>query len=226
VGRVTDAGRGFCGWAFAAAELNARACADAAGARGAADVGAGGGGADACITAESASDGASESCEGCRADGCAAAEDATVEVAADPDPSLDRAGSSASVPGAGARAIGGGATSSIGAGAVRGFGGGARRGGTIRNPATAATATIPTTVSAVRVLFAGDSGALNLGALALAPCLTACSAANCAACASNLRRSNSLGLLVSAADVSRSLSSATTGWSWLVGASLINLLVK
>ena len=168
-------GGGVCEWAFAeAAELDARAWVGVAGARGAAeaDVGAGGGGADERIAVESAAgEGASEVC---RAGDCGAAE-------APAGTSGDRVGSSASTLGAADRAIGGGAASSTGAGAVKGFGGGARRGGTIRNPATAAAATIPTTMSRDRVLFAGDSGALNLGALSLAPCLTARSAATCAA---------------------------------------------
>ena len=170
------AGGGVCGWAFAAAaELDARAWVGVAGACGAAeaDVGAGGGGADERTAVESAAgEGASEVC---RADDCGAAAEAVAGT------SGDRVGSSASTLGAADRATGGGAASSTGAGAVKGFGGGARRGGTIRNPATAAAATIPTTISRDRVLFAGDSGALNLGALSLAPCLTARSAATCAA---------------------------------------------
>jgi hypothetical protein len=170
---VWGAGGGVCGWAFAAAELDARARVDVAGACAAADddVGAGDG-SDERVAAESAAgEGASEVC---RADDCKAAEAAA-------GTSGGRVGSSASTLGAADRAIGGGATSSMGAGAVKGFGGGARRGGTIRNPATAAAATIPATTSRDRVLFAGDSGALNLGALSLAPCLTARSAATCAA---------------------------------------------
>lgn len=166
---------GVCRWAFAAAELDARAWVDVTGACGAveadADVGADDG-SDERIAAESAPDeGGSEVC---RADDCGAADAAA-------GTSGDRVGSSASTLGAADRAIGGGATSSTGGGAVKGFGGGARRGGTIRNPATAAAATIPATMSRDRVLFAGGSGALNLGALSLAPCLTARSAATCAA---------------------------------------------
>ena len=135
------------------------------------DVGAGDG-SDERVAAESAAgEGASEVC---RADDCGAADAAA-------GTSGDRVGSSASTLGAADRAIGGGAASSTGGGAVKGFGGGARRGGTIRTPATAAAATIPTTMSRDRVLFAGDSGALNLGALSLTPCLTARSAATCAA---------------------------------------------
>jgi hypothetical protein len=170
---VWGAGGEVCGWAFAAAELDARARVDVTGvcAAAEADVGAGDG-SDERVAAEStAGEGASEVC---RADDCGEAEAAA-------GTSGDRVGSSASTLGAADRTIGGGAASSSGAGAVKGFGGGARRGGTIRNPATAAAATIPTTISRDRVLFAGDSGALNLGALSLAPCLTARSAATCAA---------------------------------------------
>ncbi len=167
------AGGGACGWAFAAAELDARARVDVAGACAAADadVGAGDGSVERVAAESAAGEGASEFC---RADDCEAAEAAA-------GTSGDCFGSSASTLGAADRAIGGGAASSTGAGAVKGFGGGARRGGTIRNPATAAAATIPTTMSRDRVLFAGGSGALNLGALSLAPCLTARSAATCAA---------------------------------------------
>ena len=163
-------GGGVCRWAFAAAELDARAWVDGA-VEADADVGAGDG-SDERVAAESAPrEGVSAVC---RADDCGAADAAAGN-------SGDRVGSSASTRGAADRAIGGGAASSTGGGAVKGFGGGASRGGTIRNPATAAAATIPTTISRVRVLFAGDSGALNLGALSLTPCLTARSAATCAA---------------------------------------------
>jgi hypothetical protein len=136
----------------------------------AATVGAGGGGSAECSAAESGA--------GAGSDGCDAAAVGGTEAGADA-----RTGSSAAR-GAGACAKGGvvasGPDASVGGGAVKGFGGGARRGGTIRNPATVTAATAPKIITRDFVLL-GGSGALNLGACALAPCLTARSAATCAA---------------------------------------------
>ena len=134
----------------------------------AATVGAGGGGSAECSAAVSGA--------GAGSDGCVA----TAVGGADA-----RADSSATARGAGACATGGvvasGPDASVGGGAVKGFGGGARRGGTIRNTARATAATAPKIMTRDFVLLATGSGALNLGACALAPCLTARSAATCAA---------------------------------------------
>jgi hypothetical protein len=177
---------GGCVWA-AAAELAASARDDVGAGAGAADVGAGGGGSAECSAVESGAGKAGS-------DGCV-----TAAVGGGAD---ERVG--ASVSAAGARATGGvaasGAEARTGGGAVKGFGGGARSGGTIRNPATANATTAPPIIRARDGVLVAAAGALNLGACALAPCLTARSAATCAACASTLRRANSLGLLESSAE--------------------------
>jgi hypothetical protein len=177
VGCRTSRGAGAVWVRALAAELDASAWVGAAGdcvAPGdGADVGAAGGGSDERNADESGAGAAGSGV-------CRAADVGSVDAGAD-----DRVGSSASAFGAIARATAGvpasGAEDSMGGGAVKGLGGGARRGGTIKNPTTAAAATAPKTITRVRVLFAGGSGALNLGALWLAPCFTARSAATCAA---------------------------------------------
>ena len=141
------------------------------------EAGAGARGSAECSVAESGAGKAG-------ADGCVTAAVGGIAAGAD-----DRAGESVSA--AGARATGGVAASGpearTGAGAVKGFGGGARSGGTIRMPATAATTTAPPIIMARDGDLVAAPGALNLGACALAPCLTARSAAvPAAACASGL----------------------------------------
>ena len=185
--RAARAFAGGCAW-VAAAELAATARDEVGAGAAAADVGAGGGGGSAeCSVAES----------GAGKAGAGACVAAAVGGGAG-----DRVGASTSA--AGALATGGVAVSGpearTGAGAVKGFGGGARSGGTIRIPATAATTTAPPIIMARDGDLVAAAGALNLGACALAPCLTARSAATCAACASTLRRANSLGLLESSAE--------------------------